>query len=95
MKIICSWCRGEGQQGVVGEKAPLDDRRETHGICTTHRLAVQARWNDVLHGADRTVARLVSAGEDHPAPSNTGSLVASSAAHLWAGLRNLTRRTGA
>ncbi|ALA60982.1 hypothetical protein [Nitrospira moscoviensis] len=47
MTIICSWCRGEGQTGIVGEKAPLDDRRETHGICTTHRHAVRARWKDL------------------------------------------------
>lgn len=94
MKIICSWCRGEGQPGVVGEKAPLDDRRETHGICMTHRLAVQARWNDVLHGTDRTASRLVSVPDSHPSTSGAGTLMASSAAHLWAGIRNLTRKTG-
>src|SRR2546426_2574623 len=32
MKIVCSWCRKEGKAGIVGEKAPLDDARETHGI---------------------------------------------------------------
>lgn len=44
MKVICSWCRGEGRSGFVGEKAPLDDLRETHSICLEHEMAVRARW---------------------------------------------------
>lgn len=44
MKVICSWCRGEGRSGFVGEKAPLDDVRETHSICIEHETAVRARW---------------------------------------------------
>jgi hypothetical protein len=44
MKIICSWCRQEGKAELVGEKAPLDDARETHGICAFHRQDIQARW---------------------------------------------------
>ena len=44
MKVICSWCRGEGRSGFVGEKAPLDDVRETHSICLEHETAVRARW---------------------------------------------------
>lgn len=36
MKVICSWCQSEGRSGLVGEKAPLADSRETHGICTSH-----------------------------------------------------------
>lgn len=45
MTIICSWCRLEGCSGIVGEKAPLEDPRETHGICVRHYRVVQARWN--------------------------------------------------
>jgi hypothetical protein len=44
MKVICSWCRVEGRSGFVGEKAPLDDLRETHSICLEHETAVRARW---------------------------------------------------
>lgn len=44
MKIVCSWCRGEGQDGFVGEKAPFDDPRETHSICLLHERAVRSRW---------------------------------------------------
>ncbi len=44
MQVICSWCRGEGRVGLVGEKAPLEDRRETHSICIEHEKAVRARW---------------------------------------------------
>ena len=49
MKIVCSWCRQEGKTELVGEKAPLDDARETHGICVSHRHAVQARWLASIH----------------------------------------------
>ena len=42
MKVICSWCWGEGRVGLVGEKAPLEDRRETHGICREHQIAMQS-----------------------------------------------------
>ena len=45
MKVICSWCRGEGRDGLVGEKAPLDDQRETHSICGEHEQAVRACWS--------------------------------------------------
>ena len=44
MKIICSWCRRAGQADFVGEKIPLDDPRETHGICTAHRLQLEGLW---------------------------------------------------
>ena len=46
MKIVCSWCRKEGIAEFVGEKAPLDDARETHGICVNHRREVQVRWQE-------------------------------------------------
>ena len=46
MKIVCSWCRKEGIAEFVGEKAPLDDARETHGICINHRHEVQVRWQE-------------------------------------------------
>ena len=42
MKIVCSWCRQEGKAELVGEKAPLDDARETHGICVVHRHDVRS-----------------------------------------------------
>jgi len=28
MIIVCAWCGGD-----MGEKPPLDDKSETHGIC--------------------------------------------------------------
>jgi hypothetical protein len=51
MKIICSWCRQEGVTSLVGEKPPLDDARETHGICVFHRHDVEARWQASAHAA--------------------------------------------
>ena len=38
MKITCAWCQREGQPASLGERAPLDDPAETHGICRRHTL---------------------------------------------------------
>jgi hypothetical protein len=54
MKIICSWCRKAGKPELVGEKAPLDDARETHGICVAHRHDIEARWQASIHTVSRT-----------------------------------------
>jgi len=54
MKIICSWCRQEGKTELMGEKAPLKDKRETHGICVVHRLEVEARWQTSIHSASHS-----------------------------------------
>jgi hypothetical protein len=51
MKIICSWCRQAGKPELVGEKAPLDDARETHGICVLHRHDIEARWQASIRTA--------------------------------------------
>lgn len=76
MKIICSWCRQAGKPEVVGEKAPLDDARETHGICVAHRHDVEARWQASIHAASRSgVATVVS-----------------SALFRWTGLLNVTKK---
>jgi hypothetical protein len=42
MQVICAWCRLEGRPGVLGQREPLDDRSETHGICDRHQQAVLA-----------------------------------------------------
>ena len=54
MRIVCSWCRQEGKPELVGEKAPLDNARETHGICVVHRREVEARWQALIHTASRS-----------------------------------------
>jgi hypothetical protein len=38
MKVSCAWCQREGQPASLGERAPLDDPAETHGICRRHTL---------------------------------------------------------
>jgi hypothetical protein len=43
MKITCAWCQREGQPASLGERAPLDDPAETHGICRRHTLALLDR----------------------------------------------------
>jgi hypothetical protein len=76
MKIVCSWCRQEGKTELVGEKAPLDDARETHGICVFHRHAVKARRQVSIHTASTSEVA-------------TGF---SSVLFRWAGLLNVTRK---
>ena len=49
MKVICSWCRQEGKAALVGEKAPLGDARETHGICVVHQRHIEARLQTARH----------------------------------------------
>lgn len=36
MKVVCAWCRREGRPGLLGEREPLDNPAETHGICPYH-----------------------------------------------------------
>lgn len=76
MKIVCSWCRQEGKPELVGEKTPLDDARETHGICVVHRHDVEARWQASIHTA---VHSGVSTG-------------LSPALFRWTGLLNVTKK---
>lgn len=45
MKVICSWCKSEGHVGLVRDKAPLTDARETHGICAVHLQKLRADRN--------------------------------------------------
>lgn len=37
MRVVCAWCRREGRPDFLGEKAPFDDRSETHSVCEPHR----------------------------------------------------------
>jgi len=36
MRIVCAWCKQEGRAGILGEREPLADTTETHGICSRH-----------------------------------------------------------
>ncbi len=93
MTIICSWCRVEGRTGVVGEKAPLDDRRETHGICVTHRLAVQARWHQRILSAEDAGSRLVSFDSEERKSADSAGVQRITSAQWWVSLKRLTRRS--
>lgn len=86
MTVVCSWCRQEGLGGVVGEKAPFEDRRETHGICPSHRIQVRAGWTEARFGHD-------SSSQGSTAQEMGGHIVRS-AAHLWGGLWNFSRKAG-
>ena len=36
MKVVCAWCQQEGRTGVLGQREPIDDPTETHGVCSVH-----------------------------------------------------------
>jgi hypothetical protein len=40
MRILCAWCRREGQSGYLGDREPLDNPRPTHGICPYHKAQI-------------------------------------------------------
>lgn len=86
MTVVCSWCRHEGLAGVFGEKAPFEDRRETHGICPSHRIQVRAGWMESRFGQVN--------GTQGSTAQEAGGYVVRSAAHLWGELRNLSRKAG-
>lgn len=77
MKVVCSWCRKEGKAEFVREKAPLDDARETHGICVLHRDQIRQRWQASVQSSS-TKGLFTSA--------STFALL------RWTGLLNLTKR---
>ena len=43
MRVMCAWCQREGEPASLGERAPLDDPAETHGICRRHTLGLLDR----------------------------------------------------
>jgi hypothetical protein len=43
MRVTCAWCQREGEPANLGERAPLDDPAETHGICRRHTLGLLDR----------------------------------------------------
>jgi hypothetical protein len=77
MKVVCSWCRKEGKDEFVREKAPLDDARETHGICVLHRDQIRKRW--------------LASMQSRRAPSILTAASAFSFVR-WSGLLNLTKK---
>jgi hypothetical protein len=77
MKIVCSWCRQEGKDEFVGEKAPLDDARETHGICVLHREQIRQHW----HASNR-----MKSATSFLTAASTFALF------RWSGLAHLTKK---
>jgi hypothetical protein len=42
VKVICAWCRAEGSPADLGERDPLEDPAETHGLCQRHLTKLMA-----------------------------------------------------
>ena len=36
LRAFCAWCQREGGPAFLGEREPLDDVSETHGVCRRH-----------------------------------------------------------
>lgn len=36
LRAVCAWCQREGGPAFLGEREPLDDESETHGVCRRH-----------------------------------------------------------
>ena len=36
LRAFCAWCQREGGPAYLGEREPLDDDSETHGVCRRH-----------------------------------------------------------
>ena len=77
MKVVCSWCRKEGKAEFVREKAPLDDARETHGICVLHRDQIRKHWQASLQ---------------KNSPTGFLAAASTFALFRWTGLLNLTKK---
>lgn len=52
MKVLCAWCEKEGKPALIGEREPLEDPAETHGICPEHRRQVEAAFQEVQARAE-------------------------------------------
>lgn len=46
MRVICASCRSEGRPGLIGERPPYDDPRETTGVCWRHKLQTLRRAHE-------------------------------------------------
>ena len=56
MKAVCAWCLKDGkpeEEALIGEKEPLEDERETHGICGTHRQEIEDHVTRLRAEAER------------------------------------------
>jgi len=60
MRAWCAWCQEEGKPGFLGERPPLDDPGDTHGICDHHRtLLLAALPQRAATGESRQFRRMV------------------------------------
>lgn len=56
MRVLCAWCLKEGKpeaEALIGEREPLGDGQETHGICPHHRQEVENRARALRADAER------------------------------------------
>jgi hypothetical protein len=64
MRVICAWCIRDGRRGFLREKAPLEDPRETHGLCDEHFREINSKDSNATPRASllyRLMGRLLSA----------------------------------
>src|SRR5438309_1588588 len=63
MRVLCAWCLKENKpeaEALIGEREPLADKRESHGICEHHRRELEERAirlrEDIRRQAERQQA---------------------------------------
>src|SRR5262249_33400822 len=59
MKAWGAWGQEEGKPGFLGERAPLDDPSDTHGICDHHRTQLLAALPQRPAATPRPVRRML------------------------------------
>ena len=94
MRAICSWCRAEGAHADLGEREPLEDPDETHGLCQRHltqflavarsRPAAGLRLMIVVKRADQSLYEYLTRG-----------MAGVEGVHVMADRRHGERRRGA
>ena len=46
MRVLCAWCLKENKpeaEALIGEREPLEEQEDSHGICPNHRRELEER----------------------------------------------------
>jgi hypothetical protein len=47
--VVCAWCQAQGQPALLGVAEPIEDPRETHGICERHHRELLSELRPEVH----------------------------------------------
>src|SRR2546430_16694229 len=69
MRVLCAWCLKENKpepEALIGEREPLEDRGDSHGICRDHRRDLEERVTRLREELRRHKEMAPSAGGPWP-----------------------------